>query len=168
MSAGYKDDLIALKSIIKRNVRAKNPNDRVKLIIYYKNPTTKSLILRNNMSHDPSILKKSNLVYHYTCKNGDCALHPHSGYIGHTTTTLSRRITMHLQQGGILTHQRSYHPNDRLTRSDIINNIKILCEESNRRKLQILEAVFIRKLDPTINRQVNARGILQLFEGPPI
>ena len=83
--------------IIRRNISVTNPKEALKLI-YYQNPSIKSLVLRN-MSDDPSMMKKSNVVYHYTCKKGDCALHNNSGYIGHTTTTtLSRRITMHLQQ----------------------------------------------------------------------
>ena len=163
----YKDDEKALRAIIRRNIKVKNPQEKVTLVIYYKNPTTKSLILRNNMSHDPSILKKVNVVYHYTCKKGDCALLKNSGYIGHTTTTLSRRITMHLQQGSLKTHNDTHHHDDRLTRTDITGNICILQQEANKRRLHILEAVYIRKFEPAINRQVNARGILQLFEGAP-
>ena len=123
MSPAYKDDEKTLKSIIKRNIKTRNPEHKVKLVVYYKNPTTKSLLLRNNMCNDPSILKKCNIVYHYSCKKGDCALQNNSGYIGHTTTTLSRRITMHLQQGSILTHNDTHHHHDRLTRADITNNI---------------------------------------------
>lgn len=167
MSPAYKDDEKALKTIIRRNIKPKNPADQLKLVVYYKNPTTKSLILRNNMSNDPSMLKKCNVVYRYTCKKGDCALHNNSGYIGYTTTTLSRRITMHLQQGSILTHNNTHHHDDRLTRTDITSNIAIIQQEPNRRKLHILEAVYIRKFEPVINRQVNARGILHLFEGAP-
>ena len=58
MSPAYKADEKALKTIIRRNLAPKNPNDQVKLVRYYKNPTTKSLVLRNNMSNDPSALKK--------------------------------------------------------------------------------------------------------------
>ena len=167
MSPAYKDDEKALKTIIRRNIKTRKPEDQVKLVVYYKNPTTKSLVLRNNMSEDPSILKKCNIVYRYNCKKGDCALQ-NSSYIGHTTTSLSRRITMHLQQGAIKTHNTTHHHEDRLTRADITDNISILQQESNRRKLHILEAVYIRKYEPAINRQVNARGILQLYEGAPL
>ena len=118
MSPAYKADEKALKTIIRRNLALKNPNDQVKLVIYCKNPTTKSLVPRNNMSNDPSALKKCNVVYLYSCKKGDCALQNNS-YIGHATTTLSRRITMHLQQGGIKTHNNTHHHEDRLTRTDI-------------------------------------------------
>ena len=167
MSPAYKDDEKTLKTIIKRNIKPTNPSHEVRLIIYYKNPTTKSLVLRNNPSEDSSIFKKTNVVYHYSCKKGDCALQANSGYIGHTTTTLSRRITMHLQQGALLTHNDTHHHGDRLTRTDITNNTTILCQETDKRKLHVLEAVYIRKLEPKINKQVNARGILQLFEGTP-
>ena len=61
MSPAYKADEKALKTIIRRNLAPKNPNNQVKLVIYYKNPTTKSLVLRNNMSNDPSPLKNVTL-----------------------------------------------------------------------------------------------------------
>ena len=48
MSHAYKDDEKALKTIIRRNIKTKNPKDHLKLIIYYKNPSTKSLVLRTN------------------------------------------------------------------------------------------------------------------------
>ena len=72
---------------------------------------------------------------------------------------------MHLQQGGILTHNATHHPDDPLTRKDITDNVKVLTKENDPRRLQILEAIYIRKMDPAINRQVNARGVLQLYDG---
>ena len=110
------------------------------------------------------MLKKTNVIYHYRCQKGDCALLANNGYIGQTATTLSRRITMHLQNGGILTHNNSHHPEDRLTRKDITDNINVLKEVNDPRRLLVLEAIYIRKLDPTINRQVNASGVLQLYD----
>ena len=164
MSPSYRQDEKALKIILKRNIKIRNPSDKLQLIIYYKNATTKSLVLRNNPSNDPSLLKRTNVVYHYRCRKGDCALLANNGYIGQTTTSLSRRTTMHLQQGGIRTHNDSHHPDDRLTRKDITDNISVLTQETNTRRLQVLEAIYIREMDPTINRQVNARGVLQLYD----
>ena len=164
MSQSYRQEEKALKTIINRNIKVRNPSDKLQLTIHYKNASTKSLILRNNPSNDPSPLKRTNVIYHYRCQKGDCALLANNGYIGQTTTTLSRRITMHLQHGGILTHNVNYHPEDRLTRKDITDNITILAQEKDTRRLQVLEAIHIRKIDPTINRQVNASGVLQLYD----
>ena len=165
MSPAYRQDEKALQTIIKRNITPRNPSDKLKLTIYYKSASTRSLILRNNPSNDNSLLKRTHVLYHYTCQKGDCALLDTNGYIGQTTTTLSRRITMHLQQGGILTHNATHHPDDPLTRKDITDNVKVLTKENDPRRLQILEAIYIRKMDPAINRQVNARGVLQLYDG---
>ena len=74
---------------------------------------------------------------------------------------------MHLQDGGPKKHLEEKH-GDRLTRKDMVANTTILCRSSDRRRLQALEAVFIRDCDPLINRQVNARGTLSLFEGAPL
>ena len=106
-------------------------------------------------------------IYSYKCTLGDCALRPNCNYIGLTTTTLSRRITMHLQNGGPKTHSDTHH-GQRLTRQDMVNNTTILDRCHDVRRLYILEAVYIRDRDPLINRQVNARGTLALFEGAPL
>ena len=74
---------------------------------------------------------------------------------------------MHLQDGGPKRHVLDKH-GARLTRDDMVTNTQILCRCTVPNKLQVLEAVFIRDYDPTINRQVNARGKLQLFEGAPL
>ena len=74
---------------------------------------------------------------------------------------------MHLQDGGPKRHQQDIH-GTRLTRTDMVENTTILCRCTDRRKLYALEAVYIRDCDPSINRQVNARGTLTLFEGAPI
>ena len=50
----------------------------------------------------------------------------------------------------------------------MVDNTTVLCKCTNRRKLHALEAVYIRDCDPSINRQVNARGTLTLFDGAPL
>ena len=135
--------------------------------MYYKSPKISGLIMKNNLSMDPSPLKQTNVVYRYKCTYGDCARQHNGSYIGLTTTTLGRRITMHLQEGGPKQHHQEAH-SARLTRTDMVDNTTILSRCTNRRKLCALEAVYIRDCDPTINRQMNARGNLTLFDGAPI
>ncbi|KAF0313069.1 hypothetical protein FJT64_016313 [Amphibalanus amphitrite] len=164
MTSGYRAEESALKNIIRRNCKPVHPEDRIKISIYYQSPTTTSLIMKNNMANDKSPLKQSNLVYHFKCNKGDCALLPSSGYIGLTTTTLSRRLTMHLQSGGPQQHTQTEHQT-LLTRREIVDNTSILARASDWRRLAALEAIMIREKDPAINRQINARGTLQLYEG---
>ena len=71
---------------------------------------------------------------------------------------------MHVQSGGPKTHTETTH-DQRLTRKQMVDNTTILDKSQNHRKLQVLEAIYIRDHDPTINRQVNARGTLTLYEG---
>ena len=164
MTTNYRAEESALKNIIKRNCKPVHPEDKIKMTIYYQSPTTASLIVKNNMANDRSPLKQSNLVYHFKCNKGDCALLPTSGYIGYTSTTLSRRLTMHLQSGGPQQHTQTEHET-RLTRQDIVANTSILAKATDWRRLVALEAIMIREMDPAINRQINARGTLQLYEG---
>ena len=143
MSAGCKQDEKVLKQIMKTNIKTTNPTDKIKLIIYYKSPSTSSTVLRNNMAAENSMLKKSNIVYNCICQLGDCALLANCClYIGHTTTSLSRIITMHLQQGDLMKHMAASHHLEHLTRQMIVN-IEILAEESDPRRLKILEAILI-------------------------
>ena len=167
MSPGYKTDEKVLRNIIQRNCKVRIPTHKLKLNIYYKSPKTSSLILRNNITNDNSPLKQTNVIYHYKCTTGDCALLPNSGYIGLTTTSLSRRLTMHLQSGGPLTHMEKHH-HQKLTRQTLTANTTILARGTTGRQLSALEAVYIRDMDPLINKQVNARGILSLYDGAPL
>ena len=167
MNDAYKTDERVLRNIIRRNCDPTSDNDKLNLTVYYKSPKVSGLVMKNNLSHDSSLLKQTNVVYQYKCTYGDCARQHTGCYIGHTRTTLGRRLTMHLQDGGPKRHHLKEHAK-RLTRDDLVSNTKILCRCSIPKKLQILEAVYIRDYDPTINRQVNARGKLQLFEGPPL
>ena len=167
MSQAYKDDEKALKTIVKRHCRPVSAGDTIKLVIFYRNPTTRSLVMHNNPTRDKSLLKQSNVIYSYKCSIGDCALRENAKYIGYTTTTLSRRITMHLQNGGPKTHTESHH-NQRLTRKQMVDYTTIIDRSGNRRELHVLEAIHIRDKDPIINKQVNAKGVLMLFDGAPL
>ena len=143
MSQAYKDDEKALKTIVKRHCRPVSAGDTIKVVIFYRNPTTRSLVMHNNPTRDKSILKQSNVIYSYKCPIGDCALRDNSKYIGYTTTTLSRRITMHLQNGGPKTHTETHH-HQRLIRKQMVDNTTIIDKSRNRRELHVLEAIHIR------------------------
>ena len=104
MSPAYKTDEKILRNIVKRHCKSVSPSDQLKLIVYYRNPTTRSMVMNNNPTRDKSMLKQSNVIYSYKCPFEDCTLRQNCKYIGHTTTSLSRRITMHLQNGGPKTH----------------------------------------------------------------
>ena len=164
MSPSYRTDERVLRAIVRKHCKPVVPDDQLRLIIFYRNPTTKSLLMNNNPTRDKTMLKQCNVIYSYKCPLGDCALRQNCKYIGLTTTSLSRRITMHVQSGGPKMHTETYHE-QRLTRKQMVENTTILDRCKNPRKLQVLEAIYIRDHDPTINRQVNARGTLTLYEG---
>lgn len=167
MNAGWKMDEKVLKRIVKNNCTPVNTQDRLVLSIYYRSPSTSNLIMSNNPNRDTSLLKQTNVVYFFKCKKADCELLPRSGYVGVTTTSMSRRITMHLQAGGPKTHTEKVH-GTRLTRHDMTSSMQILAATSDKRRLQVLEAIYIRQLDPSINAQVNAQGTLLLYDGPQL
>ena len=125
MSTAYKADEKALRDIIARNCIPSDPETNLRLIIYYKSPKTSNLVMNNNLSKDTSVLKASNVVYEFKCTAGDCARRSNSTYIGYTTTSLSRRLTMHLQTGAPKQHMRATH-NSSLTRSILVENTSII------------------------------------------
>ena len=118
--------------------------------------------MRNNINKERSDLKSTNVVYQFQCPYEDCQLRDAGDYIGMTTTTLSRRMTMHLQDGAPRQHMRETHQRA-LTRQDLTENTTILRREDSRRKLQILEALLIREKKPAINKQLKSCITLDLF-----
>ena len=77
----------------------------------------------------------------------------YNSYIGMTTTTLSRRLTMHLQSGAIKAHFQQKH-GSAPTRQDLVDNTRVLHRDSDAGRLSILEALLILERKPAINNQV--------------
>ena len=63
--------------------------------VYYKKFKTSYLIISNNTSPSTGLFDRTNVVYLFKCSLGDCVSKENSEYVGHTTTTLYRRLTMH-------------------------------------------------------------------------
>ena len=67
-----------------------------------------------------------------------------------TSTTLSRRLTMHLNNGAPFQHYLKKH-NENLTREILVNNTKIIFRSSDINRLSIAEALLIKETGPLIN-----------------
>ena len=118
---------------------------------YYRNPLLASYISKNNQTPTDPPLQQTNLIYEYKCSIDECERQSNS-YIGSTTTTLSRRLTMHLQQGGPKHHTVKNHMAT-LTRDMLVKNTRILHTESDTNRLHILEALLIQQHRPKLNNQ---------------
>ena len=116
--------------------------------------------MKNNMASPPATLQQTNVVYKFTCP------FPHSkaeDYIGFTQTTLSRRLTMHGQNGSINRHFMNDH-NIKPTREQLTSNTIILTKANDRYKLAIKEALLIMNNAPSLNIQFdNFTNILKLY-----
>ena len=73
MSTAYKIDERIIRNIIEQNTRVVNNNDKLDLIIYYKNPKTAQLIMTNN-TNKKTQLNTTNVICQFTCPNEDCML----------------------------------------------------------------------------------------------
>ena len=73
-------------------------------------------------------------------------------FIGKSEQILSNRIHQHMTDVKSHVHQ---HMKTEKHRMDF-ENIEILDRASNDRKLQYKEMLYIRKLNPTLNRQMNS------------
>ena len=149
-STAYKEDERIMQQIIKRNVKPTQPNSKIDFIIYYQNKKTSNLLLKNN-TRQTDDLQKSHVIYKYTCKFGDCATQP-STYIGMTTMKLSRRLSYHLSSGAPKNHHKNVHQAI-LDRETLDENTEILAINQDKRRLAILEALFIKELSPNLNTQ---------------
>ena len=152
MSTNHRADEDAIRKIIMRDVQAVNIDDKINFVIYYSSMKTSNLLIRNN-NKKPTELQSSHLLYEYTCNKGECASpNNNNSYIGMTTTSLSRRLTLHLSNGSIKDHHSQVH-SSKLTRTDLNNNTVIIHKERDFKRLQILEALYIKENNPSINKQ---------------
>ena len=165
MSEAYRVDERTLQEIIHNNITCTNPHHKIRLSIYYKSPKISNLLI-NNKPHTPNSTQKANVVYQFTCPFEGCKLQT-SNYIGFTRTTLSRRLTYHMNNGAIKQHIYQCHQSA-LDRETLVSNTKIIKHCPNPYKLQILEAICIRDQNPSINKQ-NTGNVrtLSLFSPRP-
>ena len=96
MHYNYKSDEKILKTLIHKNILPTDSNKKIKLIIYDDKFKTSNLVIKNNSSPSIGVLQKTNDIYQFKCPLGDCISENNNKYVGLTSTTLSRRLTMHL------------------------------------------------------------------------
>ena len=86
------------KNLLKKNVLPTNPTKKKKkrFIIYYNKFNTSNLIFSNNSSSSTELLKRTNVIYMFKCFFRECDSSENNTHAGLTTLTLSRRLTMHL------------------------------------------------------------------------
>ena len=155
MHPNYQKDERALTQIIRRYITPTDPNKHLRFIIYYKKFKTSNLVISNNSSPQTTPLQKTNVVYRFTCPLEDCISKDKesTSYIGYTTTTLSRRLTCHLsQQSSIYKHLTQHNCPPSNFRKIMTDNTNILHSSNNKKKLQIIEAIYIKTTQPTINK----------------
>ena len=156
----YKLDEKIIEDIVDKNTKCTDDNKKIKIIFYYKNKKSANYVMKNNMSPPPTTLQQTNVVYKFKCPL------PHSQvveYVGLTSTTLSRRLTCHGQNGSILNHFEESH-NCKPTRDQLTTNTSIVTKETDRYKLAIKEALVILNQKPLINKQFdNFTNVLKLY-----
>ena len=89
----------------------------------------------------------------FKCPLVDCVSKENSAYVGLTTTTLSRQLTMHLNDFSSIALHLKLHsiPKSKLQKI-LIENTTIIAHEIDKLWLQILEALHIKTKKPKINR----------------
>ena len=157
MSTAYKVDERILRDIVRRGVTTVSDDDKIQFTIYYKNQKVNNIIMKNSPKECDKDISRVGVIYQYFCQLGDCKLQNNS-YIGMTTTTLSRRLTSHLQAGTPKMHTIQKH-NIHLTREMLVNNTTILDGDNNKKRLQIKEALYISNKKPTMNIQIGTTSI---------
>ena len=150
---GESDEKI-LKTLIHKNILPTDPNKKIKLIIYYNKFKTSNLVIRNNSSPSIGVLQKNNVIYKFKCPLEDCISDNNNNiYVGLTSTTLLKRLTMHLSDtSSIAQHLKKHSCPTTQLRKILIDNTTILEHQNNKQKLQILDALHIRNMQPTLNR----------------
>ena len=97
-------------------------------------------------------LQSTNVVYKFSCPKEDCTLLTNVSYISRTCTTLSRRITCHLQRGASKVHFNTYH-GERVIREYFNSKVVVIGHFRDSIKLNITEAIHIDEQRPAINIQ---------------
>ena len=128
-----------------------------------KPPTWLFLI---TLSPSTELHDKTNILYMFKCLVGDCVSKENNAYIGFTTTTLSRQLTMNLNDSSpIALHLKTHSIPKSKFRKILEENTTIMAHEIDKLRLQIPEALHIKTNKPKINRIhfENSDNVLKCF-----
>ena len=124
--------------------------------VYFKGVNTLKFMLmhpKDKVSSD----QKKDLVYHWECKADGC----NSSYIGETSRVLGERVKEHSKSttSAILKHCKDFHhplPS--------IDDFNIIDKEPSQITWEAKEAIHIRWLDPSLNRNIGKMSIPHCFD----
>ena len=163
MCKNYKVEEKQLSSIIDKNVKPTNEDDKLKLIVYYKTRKLRELFIRNKPISPKTIANRHHVVYAYSCNLEGCNASPK--YIGYTTCTVDERFKMHAQNGSIKKHLVENHGMTRTPKNDLVSSTKILGSSNNKGRLRMLEAIMIKDMKPSLNSQEEGcERLLKIFK----
>ena len=162
-SSAYREECQALKGIFSRGVTPRDPYKKIHLRIFSKPNLTSSLVMRNSTAPIGTKEMRTNVVYKFVCPEEMCKSHA-KDYIGHTSTTIRRRLLAHRNQGSI--HQHYVDVHDRKpSLQELIDSTSIIHKESNYSRLLISEAVSIVTQKPSLNIQQETDTLLPSSRG---
>ena len=121
----------------------KNICRRYGVEVYFKGGRTIRDLLVHPKDKD-TILKKSGVIYKYSCGRVDCG----EEYIGESGRTFGERYREHMRSPSpIMDHNTTGHEVS-------LDNFTIVGREDNNIAWNIKEAIFIRVNDPSVNRNI--------------
>jgi len=147
----YKKDEKIIKEIVKKHVKPNDPNEELKVIIYYKNLKTKNLIMKNDISQNQDNMLKNWSIYKYKCHVEDCELR-NPTYVGQTRNTIRKRLEQHCNDGAIKEHLQNSHKISPIQK-DLEDNTIPIKQFLDLPKLKVYEALLILHENPNLNRQ---------------
>ena len=142
----YKRDEQILKNRIQKNVLPTNHTKKVRLIIYDNKFKTSNLIMSNKSSSSTELVDRTNVICMFKCSLTDCVSIENNMYVGLTTKTLLRCLTMHRNDSSsIALHLKPHFMSKSKFRKILVENTPIIAHEINKLWLQILEALHIKQ-----------------------
>ena len=121
------------------------PSLSIYIYIYIERERERSnQIISYNTFPFSELLDRTNVVHMFKCPLRDCVSKENSAYVGLTTATLSRRLTMHLNDSSsVALHLKTDSISKSKFRKILVENTTIIAHEINKLRLQILEALHI-------------------------
>ena len=133
------------KNLIHENVLSSDPTKRVRIIIYYKKFKTSNLIISITLLHLLDFPIEPTSYFCLKCPLIGYVSKENSTYVGLTTTTLSRRLTMHLNDTrSIAFHLKNNSIPKSKFRKILVENTTTIAHEIDKLRLQILDALHIK------------------------
>ena len=148
-----------MKDLVSKHLASVSDDSIIKISIYYKTRRLSDFIIRNKPTISREVSEHDHVMYQFKCDRTGCNS---MQYIRLTTCAVIKSSRCTPRTARLKKHLQDKHRINRIERKKLLDATTVLARYSEKRRLRLMEALFIKSGKPEINSQLETFHTLTL------